>query len=123
MDDRIKNALKYAEYKVTQSLLKENLRTELYENLVIGINGGLFDIDQTLISFVSVLITKTNSSVLIDKNNNPIMIDDLEKFLNEILSRYIEYTNQYYLDYSEMLKQRSVKNLLDFDEESLSGSE
>lgn len=119
MDERVEKALKYAEYKVTQANQRENLKTELYEKLIIGMNGGLFEINQILISFVSMLSSKTNSAVVLDKNNNPILIENLESFLDEILSRYIEYTNVYYQDYSELIKSRSVKHLINFDEEKL----
>lgn len=119
MDERVEKALKYAEYKITQANQKENLRTELYEKLIIGINGGLFEINQALISFVSILSTKTESAVILDKNANPILIENLEEFLDEILSRYMEYTNLFYQEYTKLLKSRSIKHLVNFDEEKL----
>lgn len=42
---------------------------------------------------------------------------DVEEFLEEILSRYVEATNEYYAEYGELVKSRSVKSLLDLEDE------
>ncbi|PJB17183.1 MAG: hypothetical protein CO117_12640 [Flavobacteriaceae bacterium CG_4_9_14_3_um_filter_33_16] len=119
MDERVEKALKFANLKITQANQRENLRTQLYEKLILGVNGGLFDINQTLISFVSILASKTDSAVILDKNNNPVLIENLNDFLDEILSRYMENTNLFYQDYTALNKARNVKNLMDFNEEKL----
>ena len=119
MDERLEKALKYANYKVTLSNQKENLKTELYEKLVIGINGGLFNITPELISFAAMLSEKTDSAVMIDKNNNPVLIEDLSDFVDEIISRYIEATNFYHQEYEKLRKARSVSKLIDFNEEKI----
>ena len=42
---------------------------------------------------------------------------NLEEFLDEILSRYVEATNEYHAEYAELVKSRSVKSLLDLEDE------
>jgi hypothetical protein len=51
--------------------------------------------------------------VILDSNENPILIDDLEKFRDEIFSRYFEATYEYAESYQALKKSRSVEKLLE----------
>jgi hypothetical protein len=51
--------------------------------------------------------------VILDSNENPILIDDLEKFRDEIFSRYFEATYEYAESYQTLKKSRSVEKLLE----------
>tara|TARA_B110000503_G_scaffold23073_1_gene35886 strand:+ start:1702 stop:1932 length:231 start_codon:yes stop_codon:yes gene_type:complete len=69
-----------------------------------------------LISFVQTLITQGHvKAVLLDVYNNPIEIVELDDFLDEILSRYFEATNEYHAEYSKIKKSRKVHKLVDLD--------
>ncbi len=69
-----------------------------------------------LISFVKTLIDQGHdTAVLLDVYNNPIEIVGLEDFLEEILSRYFEATNEYHAEYSKMKKSRKVHKLVDLE--------
>lgn len=116
MDERIEKALSYSNYKLSLQNQRENLKTKLTEQLVYAINGGLFDITQELISFVSVLSSKTETAVLLDKNKTPIQIESLSDFLDEILSRYISASNTYFSEYEKIKKVRSIKQLIEIEE-------
>ena len=79
-------------------------------------NGGTFEISQMLISFVQTLITQGYSkAVLLDVYNNPVEIVGLDDFLDEILSRYFEATNEYHAEYSKIKKSRKVHKLVDLE--------
>jgi hypothetical protein len=79
-------------------------------------NGGTFEISHELISFVKMLIDKEYSNaVLLDVYQNPIMIDNLNDFLEEILSRYFEAVNEYHAEYTKLKKARKVHKLIDID--------
>jgi hypothetical protein len=56
---------------------------------------------------------RTTGVVLLDQNENPVLIDNLENFLNEILDRYFTATNEYFEQYQELKKSRSVEKLVD----------
>lgn len=116
MDERIEKALSYSNFKLSVQSQRENLKTKLTEQLVYGIGGGLFDIDQTLISFVSALLAKTESAVLLDKNKTPVMIEDLSEFLDEIISRYVSASNEYLTEYEKIRKVRNVKSLIELED-------
>ncbi len=83
--------------------------------MTYGFNGGIFKINRELISFVQILLDKgrTAGVVLLDQNENPILIEDLLKFQEEILDRYITSTNEYLESFQKLKKSRSVEKLLD----------
>jgi hypothetical protein len=115
MQEQFKNALEFANYQQTFSIQRKTLKEKIEAKLTYGFNNGLFRIDQNLLTFVEILCTKgrTAGVVILDVNENPVLIDDLEKFKDEIFSRYFETTNEYFEEYQVLKKSRSVEKLLD----------
>jgi len=56
---------------------------------------------------------KQDSVILIDDNATPVEVVDLEKFLEDIMDIYFTTTNEYFVKYNEIKKQRSVKGLVE----------
>lgn len=114
MQEQLKSALDFSNYQQTFSIQKKLLKERTESKLTYGYNGGIFYINQTLLTFVDMLCVKgrTTSVVLIDTNQNPILIKDLESFKEEIFSRYFEVTNEYFEQYEQIKKSRSVEKLL-----------
>jgi hypothetical protein len=84
--------------------------------LLYSVNGGTFPITMELIGFVDTLIRHQKSeAVLLDKNNTPILITDLPDFLETILDRYMEVTQDVHKEVMKIRKSRSVKSVLDLD--------
>lgn len=115
MDDQFKSALEFANYQHTLSIQRKLFKEKAESKLTYGYNGGLFYIDQTLLTFVEMLLTKQRLSgvVLLDKNNNPILIDDVENFRDEIFNRYFEVTYEFYQNHESVKKSRSVEKILE----------
>jgi hypothetical protein len=115
MQEQFKKALEFANYQQTFSIQRKTLKEKIEAKLTYGFNSGLFHIDQNLLTFVEILCTKgrTTGVVILDVNENPVLIDDLEKFKDEIFSRYFETTNEYFEEYQVLKKSRSVEKLLD----------
>lgn len=115
MEDQLKQALDFSNYRQTFSIQRKTLKEKIDAKLTYGINGGIFKINQSLISFVQMLLDlgRTTSVPIIDSNDNPILIEDLEKFKDEILDRYFTATLEYYESFQELKKSRSVEKLLD----------
>jgi hypothetical protein len=115
MQEQFKKALEFANYQQTFSIQRKTLKEKIEAKLTYGFNNGLFHIDQNLLTFVDLLCTKgrTTGVVILDVNENPVLIDDLEKFKDEIFSRYFEITNEYFEQYQTLKKSRSVEKLLD----------
>lgn len=115
MDEQFKQALEFSNYRQTFSIQRRLLKEKIDAKLTIGQNGGIFKIDRSLITFVQMFIDqgRTENVPLIDTNENPIMIEDLEKFRDEIVDRYYDTTLEYYQEFQELKKSRSVEKLLD----------
>jgi hypothetical protein len=115
MDEQFKQALEFSNYRQTFSIQRRLLKEKIDAKLTIGQNGGIFKIDRSLIAFVQMFIDqgRTENVPLIDDNENPIMIEDLEKFRDEIIDRYYDTTLEYYQEFQELKKSRSVEKLLD----------
>lgn len=110
MDDRLQKALDHANYKATIVQQKENIKVRLTNSLLFATNGGTFTISPELVSFVDVLIRRGfTDAVLLDDKGNPIQINNLEEFLDDVMSLYVEATNEYYADYEKVRKARNVK--------------
>jgi hypothetical protein len=116
MTSKLTKALEFANYRLTLNVQHNALRSKVQTLLSYSTNGGTFEISQMLISFVQTLITQGHvKAVLLDVYNNPIEIVELDDFLDEILSRYFEATNEYHAEYSKIKKSRKVHKLVDLD--------
>jgi hypothetical protein len=115
MDEQLKQALDFANYRQTFSIQKRTLKEKIEAKLTYGYNGGIFKIDRILIVFVQMLIDqgRTQGVPLLDANDNPIMIEDLLIFKDEIVDRYFTATLEYYEQHESLKKSRSVEKLLD----------
>lgn len=113
MDQRLKEALSFSNLRKVLFNVKADLRLQCEARLKYSIDGGIFDIDRTLITFVKMLLDDGRTdAVLIDRNQNPIRVQDLRAFYDEIFSRYFEATNIYHTDYTRMKQARTVEDLL-----------
>ena len=114
MDDQLKKALDFANYRQTFSIQRKTLKEKIDAKLTFGYNGGLFKIDRSLITFVQMLIDQGRISgvPLIDSNENPILVDDLPAFRDEVLDRYYTSTLEYFEQFQQLKKSRSVDKLV-----------
>ena len=115
MAAKLQTALEFSNYRQTLNNQKEVLKAKTESLLSYSINGGTFTIDRELIKFVKVLIDdKHTDAVLLDIYNHPISVD-LQNFYSEIMSRYFEVTNDYYVEYEKIRKARKVSSVLDLN--------
>lgn len=115
MDEVLQKALEFSNYKQTLNIQKKTLQEKLDLALTYGHAGGIFKIDQQLISFVQMLVDKgrVENIPLIDANNNPILVTDLNQFRDEIFDRYFSATQEYLFEYKKIKTSRSVEKLVD----------
>jgi hypothetical protein len=115
MDERLTKALDFAKFRETLSIQRKTLKEKIDARLTFGHNGGIFKIDQSLISFVETLISRGRVSEipLVDVNENPVLINDLNAFQEELLDRYFTATLEYFQEYEKIKKSRTVERLLD----------
>lgn len=115
MDDKLKSALDFAQFRQAFAIQHKTLKEKNQAKLTYGYNSGIFKIDRELICFIQMLIDKGRSSsvILLDINDNPIIIEDLAAFQVEVLDRYFTATNEYFEEYQKIKKSRSVEKLVD----------
>jgi hypothetical protein len=115
MDDQLKAALDFSNFRQTFSIQQKILKEKTQAKLTYGFNGGIFKINRELISFVQSLLDKGRSSgvVLLDQNDIPVLVEDLSKFQDEIMDRYFTSTNEYLEEFQKLKKSRSVEKLID----------
>jgi len=115
MDDNLKRALDFANYRHTLSMQISSLKEKIDAKLTYGCNGGIFKIDRSLISFVSVIIEqgRTEGVPLLDHNGIPVIVDDMIKFRDEIMDRYFSSVLEYHEKYQEIKKSRTVEKIVD----------
>ena len=115
MDKRLQEALEFSKYKNTFNIQHKTLKEKADAQLTYGHNGGLFKINQSLITFVQMLIDqgRIKNVVLLDSNNNATLVEDLNEFKDEIFDRYFSDVNEFYASFADLKKSRSVEKLLD----------
>ena len=114
MNEPLKKALDFANYRQTFSIQQKIIKEKIDAKLTIGYSGGVFKIDQSLITFVEMLINsgRVIDVPFIDSNGNPILISNLEDFKTEIFDRYFSACYEYFQEYEKLKKSRSVEALL-----------
>jgi hypothetical protein len=116
MSVKLSKALEFANYRVTLNNQHATLKAKTQSLLSYSVNGGTFTIDRELITFSKMLLDSGEAeAVLLDIYNNPIQVT-LQDFYDEILSRYYEVTNDYYVEYEKLRKARKVHSVLDINE-------
>jgi hypothetical protein len=114
MEERLQQALEFANYKQTLNNQLQKLKVKTDGMLMYAEAGGKFTINQELICFVDYL-TRSGflDAVILDDNKSPIHISDTNKFLEKITTRYFEVTNDYLKESQTIKKARNVKSILD----------
>jgi hypothetical protein len=114
MDERLEKALDISNYMVTLNNQTRILKEKYYENLVYYFNGATFTVSRELINFIKGLIDTDQQSVIIsDDNDIPVEIENLEEFYQNILNTYFTASNEYFVEYNKIKKNRSVEGILD----------
>ena len=112
LDERLAAALEFSNYRSTLHNQKENAKLAVANALTYSKSGGLFKVDQTLISFVHSLIQiGRKKAILLDTNSNPITVDSLQDFLTDIVYVYYSAMNAYLASIQSIKSARSVKAL------------
>lgn len=117
MDENLKKALDFSNYQIALSNQRKVIREKAESKLAFGHSGGIFKIDRSLLTFVQMLIDSgRNIDVpMIDINENPILIKDLESFRDEIFDRYFSVNLEYYNEFQEIKKSRTVEKLISYE--------
>ncbi len=113
MDDKLKSALEFSNYRLTLNNQKLNLKQRMNTMLTIGYMSSLFTARLELINFVKQLIDMSvERYIFLDDNENPVLVSDLKEFHDKLFSAYTEALNEYYVENEKLKKQRDTKGLV-----------
>lgn len=114
MEDRLQQALAFANYKQTLNNQLHKLKIRAEGQLMFAEAGGKFTINPELICFFDYLSRMNmKEATVLDDNKSPILISDTADFLKKITTRYFEVTNDYLQEAKVIKKSRDVKSILD----------
>lgn len=114
MDDKLEQALAFANYRQTLNNQLQKLQIRSTGMLIYAKNGGSFTINRELICFLDFCVRNdTADATLLDDNGTPIHITDINAFLTEVSERYFSVTSDYLKEYQAIRKSRNVKSILD----------
>ena len=117
MEDLLRRALEFSNYRQTLHIQRENVKQRYNSQLQLITNGGIFYADRELISFVQSLIdTKNDSAIIIDSKNNPINIENLKEFRENLLEAYHQASNELYAEHKRLKKSRNIKAIIEWDQ-------
>lgn len=112
--DILKKALDFCNYRATLNNQEAEIRNRLHSRLNYNVDGGHFQITPELMTFCAYLRDSVGKqvAVLLDIHHKPIRVN-LDSFLSEITEIYLEATNEYHVDLTQLHRKRSVKSILD----------
>lgn len=117
MEDRLRRALEFSNYRQTLHIQRENVKQRYNSQLQLITNGGIFYAERELVSFVQSLIdTKNDSAIIIDSKNNPVNIENLKEFRDNLLEAYHQASNELYAEHRRLKKSRNIKAIIEWDQ-------
>ena len=97
----------FAKMRFNLYLAKNNLVAIIESIITLTYGGGLFNIDYSLISFVNAMHQNNQTEMILrDSFKNPVKIDNVKDFLDQLIERYQEVTNEYYAEHQEYINTR-----------------
>lgn len=114
MDERLEQALEFANYQRTLHLEKKRIQAKLRQDLELVYSGGRFLVDRNFIVFLQIFNPEEDGSVtILDENLTPITINDPADFQKEAYNTYFRAVNRYRVEFEALKKKRTVKAVVD----------
>ena len=116
MNKETTELFKKANYRQVQNNQLQLLKELTTERLTIGHNGGMFNINPTLLNLLDLLERKGyENAVIEDRNNNPIEVE-VKTFMTLILDTYVQEQNRAIAEQNKIVTARSVEEILTYDD-------
>ena len=116
MNKETTELFKKANYRQVQNNQLQLLKELKDERLTIGYNGGMFNINPTLLNLLDLLERKGyENAVIDDRNNNPIEVE-VKTFMTLILDTYVQEQNRALAEQRKIVTARSVEEILTYDD-------
>jgi hypothetical protein len=109
MDNRLNDALAFANYRLTLQIQRKNIEQRVTAALVLNYSGYVFNVSKELINFVSAHLQFNRESQLIidDQKENAVVIDNPDEFIERMFACYNQAMQ---LKRAEQEKLKSARN-------------
>jgi hypothetical protein len=88
MEQRINDALAFANYRLTLQVQRKNIQARVKSALVISYQNSIFTVSKELISLVSVLSQSNFDVIVDDDSDNAVKIENPAGFLEILCATY-----------------------------------
>lgn len=107
MDQRLNDALAFANYRLTLQIHRQNIEARVNDALLASYQGAIFKATQELISFVGLYAARNESELYVDdQQGNTHLIEDKNAFLDLLIKTY---NLAYSIKHQEQKKLKSAR--------------
>lgn len=108
MDQRLNDALAFANYRLTLQTHRKNIEARVNDALLVNHQGAIFKATQDLINFVDLYTARNENELYVDDHQgNTHLIEDKRVFLDLLIKTY---NSAYSIKYQEQKKLKSARN-------------
>lgn len=115
MDERLEKALEFANYRATLANQKRNIISRMKILQKVHYKNGSFEANKETISFIKCLVDlNKTSAIILDEKENAIEIENLEEFLEILVSAYVDSMSEYKIQIDKVNRARNIKKIMDW---------
>ena len=118
MDQRLKEAIEYSNYRLTLSTHKKNIRLRAEAIQLVSNSGGMFRASEQLILWLDYLIRNgTEQYVLNDSNDQPILVKDIPALHKKLADSHAKAMNLLHAENEKIKRARTIEKVVDIPQE------
>lgn len=113
MDQRLKEALEYSNYRLSLATHKKNIRLRAEAIQLVSDSGGMFRANEQLVLWLDYLVRAGASQyVLLDINDQPVMIKDLAALRDRLYDAHTKSMNLMHAETEKIKRARDVAKVV-----------
>lgn len=113
MDQRLKEAIEYSNYRLTLTTHKKNIRLRAEAMLLVSDSGGMFRSSEQLMIWIDYLIRLGKEQYpLLDINDQPILVKDLFLLNSRLVDAHTKSMNILYLEFEKIKRARTTEKII-----------
>lgn len=118
MDQRLKEAIEYSNYRLTLATHKKNIRLRAEAIQLVSDSGGMFRASEQLILWLDYLIRNgTDQYVLNDSNDQPILVKDIPSLHKKLADSHAKAMNLLHAENEKIKRARTIEKVVDIPQE------
>ena len=119
MDQRLKDALEYSNYRLTLATHKKNIILRAEAIQLVSNSGGMFRATEHLILWLDYLIRSGfEQYVLVDINDQPILVQQLTSLKDQLADAHAKSMNLLHAESEKIKRVRNVQKIVEAPNES-----